>query len=607
MPAIELPETKVRATHIGQALAKVLDDAAGRPVAGIVLVSDGQNTGGPSPVQTAHTAGELGVPIYPAAFGTPQRLQDVSLVDVFTTGLVSMGDTAKVAVTIESQGFDNRTVKVELIDGENTLDSKDLTLRSTEQQQIELTFEATEPGPRYLTVRIAPLPEEPEHLHSNNTDVALVQVSEEKIKVLYLAGHPVWDFRFLKNAMRRDHGLAGRAGNLPDVLLEAELRRRGPDAAANLMPQTLDELAEYHTVILGDVSPNLAVGPFVQMLSEAVRDRGVGLIVQAGPRHMPHAFDDALHELLPVGIRPGTAGLMAPDYKPFRLDVTAQGAVHDAMRLYDDMGRNQRVWSHMPAYHWCAAVDRASPAAVVLAADANVSGRYGKLPVIAQQETGKGKVLFVGVDSTWRWRQNVGDRFFYKFWGQAIRSVARGAEDTDRESHIIVRPLRLQVGDEAQIELLAVDAEDEPRSDAKLSVHVLGGGEDKVVQLLPVATKDGRYAGNFIPKLVGDYRVVFEPGGAQERTEARFRVADVSEELRHPNINHAALEMIADASGGQMVELIDLGAITDQLSGESRASQLYLEAAMWDNWLVLVVLIVVYCTDVGLRRMAGLA
>ena len=54
-----------------------------------------------------------------------------------------------------------------------------------------------------LTVTIPPLPEEPESLRSNNTDVAFVRVSDEKLKVLLIDGLPRWDFRFLKNAMRR--------------------------------------------------------------------------------------------------------------------------------------------------------------------------------------------------------------------------------------------------------------------------------------------------------------------------------------------------------------------------------------------------------------------
>ena len=63
-------------------------------------------------------------PIFAVPVGTSNRLQDVAIVDVFTTGLVSVGDTARVAVTIESQGFDKRPVKVELRDGDKVLDTQ---------------------------------------------------------------------------------------------------------------------------------------------------------------------------------------------------------------------------------------------------------------------------------------------------------------------------------------------------------------------------------------------------------------------------------------------------------------------------------------------------
>ena len=73
---------------------------------------------------------------------------------------------------------------------------------------------------------------------TNNTDVALLRVSDEKLKVLYVEGLPRWDFRFLKNAMRRDTGLTGRDGKPVDIVLEAEWRRQpetdaGEGAAAN--------------------------------------------------------------------------------------------------------------------------------------------------------------------------------------------------------------------------------------------------------------------------------------------------------------------------------------------------------------------------------------
>ena len=129
------------------------------------------------------------------------------MVGIDAASQVSVGDNVRVAVTIESHGFDKRLVKVELKEGDKLLDSKDVMLSNTEQQHVDLNFKADKAGARYLTVDVPPQPEEAEYLRGNNSDTAFVRVSEEKIKVLYLEGLPRWDFRFLKNAMRRDNGL----------------------------------------------------------------------------------------------------------------------------------------------------------------------------------------------------------------------------------------------------------------------------------------------------------------------------------------------------------------------------------------------------------------
>src|SRR5205823_15241 len=44
--------------------------------------------------------------------------------------------------------------------------------------------------------------------------------------------------------------------------------------------------------------------------------------------------------------------------------------------------------------------------------------------LIARQNYGFGRVLFVGLDSTWRWRFKTGDTYHHRFWGQVIRWAA---------------------------------------------------------------------------------------------------------------------------------------------------------------------------------------
>jgi hypothetical protein len=412
---------------------------------------------------------------------------------------------------------------VELREGDKLHDTKDLTLLGGEQQQLELIFQATTAGRRSLTVHILPQPEESEPLRVNNTVTTSVQVSEQKLKVLYLEGQPRWDFRFLKNAMQRDRGLDGRFQQGPDIRLEAELRRLPADQQAVALPQTLEQMAEYHTIILGDVSPRLLTPAFLDLIDQAVRDRGVGLIVEAGPNGMPFAFGEKLHMLLPVRPRLGVAGIEPHPAKPFRVELTPEGALEEALRFHDDPARNKLMWQHMPTFWWCAASERTAPGATVLAVNPGFDTRQGKLPLIAHHFAGQGRVMFVGTDSTWTWRQNVGDRFFYKFWGQSIRFVAR---------------------------------------------------------------RDGSEANNPQPTA---------------------KSAPDIEEFRHPEVNRAALEQWASLSGGRLVELPDIGKLSGWLAGESQRTALHIEQSLWDNWLMVVLIVALFSCDIGLRRLTGLS
>src|SRR5207244_10244232 len=44
--------------------------------------------------------------------------------------------------------------------------------------------------------------------------------------------------------------------------------------------------------------------------------------------------------------------------------------------------------------------------------------------LFARQHYGFGRVLFVGLDSTWRWRYRTGDAYHHRFWGQVVRWAA---------------------------------------------------------------------------------------------------------------------------------------------------------------------------------------
>ena len=593
-------------SFIGDALQQVVDDAASKSITGVVLISDGQNTGGMSVSQAGLLAAESNSPVFAIPVDSGNAPRDVSIVDVDTSALVTVGDTVRVNVAIESSELDGAEISVELKDGERVLDRQSLMLDSSYPQRVELTFQADEVGAGYLDVVIPVLDAEPPALHQNNFSTAFVRITDEKLRVLFLDGHPRWDYRFLNNAMLRDNGLAGRDDTPPDVIVETEWRRWSPRRQRDALPRTVDDLADYHTIVLGDVSPVMLDSAFRELLIEAVRERGVGLIVAAGPNAMPQRFDSDFQSLLPVQLQRGKSGIDAPSHKPFEIELAADSALHDGMRLREDARMNRNAWEAMPGFFWCSPALRPQAAATVLAWNASLQGRFGKTPLIAWQYAGEGKVMFVGTDATWRWRLNVADRYFYKFWGQSIRFVAR-SDQLGKKSWIAVHPLQVGVGGEVDVELWAFDEHGSPLEARGQRITLAGADTTETLQLALDPEMPGRYTAKFTPARPGPHRLLFGNADDGNDAEATIQARLAPDEYRYPHVDRRSLAMLAASSGGELLELDQLTTLPDKLSGDPQLEEIHHEATIWDNWLMLLVLTSVYITDIGMRRLSGLS
>jgi len=601
-------------TNLGAALEGAIADAAARPLAGIVLLTDGQSTTGPDPLQVMRrhqevATGSTSVPVWAVPVGSPTPPADVAVVDAVAPARVARDDTAAVVATLTSHGLDGRTIQVRLLEGDAERAAEEVTLKGESEQQVRLAFHADEPGTRLLTVQAAEQGEEP--VKANNRRGLAVEVDEQRWKVLYLEGYPRWDFRFLDHALRRDHGL--------EVTLVMEARLRGEGVAAEDLPKAAGlpkdaaGLAEYNTVVLGDITPDLLPSALQEELARAVTEDGLGLIVQVGPAAMPHAFAGGpLMRLLPLEFAPSegkrgddgprrAAGLEAAAFAPFRMAITATGSLHPALRLYDSASRNRRVWSRMPPFYWAA--DTASPTAgaTVLAEFKTADGTR---PLVAEHFAGAGRVLVIGTDSTYRWRRNIGDYLFYRFWGQAIRRVARAKQRPAERTWMEVHPSRVERGESVAVELYAVDVAGRPLGRARLAAKV-SRGESVETVLLEGTGQAGHYRGTWPAKAVGEYTVSFTDATDTTATAA-VRVTESDRELVRPAVDRDTLGSLADLSGGGLLELDALGSLGDRLHGESTTVHRVHEEELWDNWLMLLALVGLYCTDVFARRMSGL-
>ncbi|HTU24965.1 MAG TPA: hypothetical protein VMF30_06185 [Pirellulales bacterium] len=617
-------------TDLGGAIRHVIDDAPGRRIAGIVLATDGRSTTWPDPIAVARSLVDLSpdrspAPVFAVPIGSERPLADVAVVEISLPAEVAKDDTVSATVTLASQGFDGRKVAVELHDGDGpALSTAETTLAAGRRQSVLLNYHATEAGNRLLRATVAPLAEET--VAANNSATAHVRVGREPARLLYLEGTPRWDFRFLDHALRRDKAM--------NTTFVVESQLEADAVPAEMMPEVAGlskvpaRWAENHVVLLGDVSPRLLPPGEQRALVKAVEEDGLGLVVQCGTRHMPWDFvGSPLAAILPmtfdaaspVSSDPGadpaaspsdgaapsgvTHGLPAPIFAPFRMLVTPAGATHPAFAITGNISQDRALWSGMPEFFWAAPGSRLKPAATRLA-DIQPAGGKEKLPILAEQVVGRGRVLVVGCDETFRWRRNVGDRIFYRFWGQALRHVARKPAADGQLSWLEVEPQTVEPGTPVSIDLYAVDEARQPIAADSASVAITAPGRKETVRLERIG-EAGHFHGSWTPEELGVLNVAFD-GGPSARLTATVEVASSHRELALVDVDRAALETLAEVSGGELIEPAGLAELPDRLAGETVHQARPYEDDLWDNWLTLLLLAGLYCADVGIRRVLGL-
>src|SRR5262249_22508273 len=202
------------------------------------------------------------------------------------------------------------------------------------------------------------------------------------------------------------------------------------------------------------------------------------------------------------------------------------------MFLVPNRDENQRKWKALPGVYWCGIVQSAKPGARVLAVHPNVRGPDGKIPLMAVQQVGEGTSFVTLVDSTWEWRFRVGDKYFYRFWGQVIRSLTPhelpGANKfvrvtTDRD--------RYTLGEKVVIRARLLTPNFHPVRARQVTAKVRRqDGQEFPVALQPMPGAAGVYSGEWLPPPAGDQSRT----GAAAGRRAGKRGRPLSRERRPP-------------------------------------------------------------------------
>jgi uncharacterized membrane protein len=606
-------EPTARRSDLVGALRAVQERYAGRPLAGVVVVSDGNVTGrGRADVPV------LEAPVFTVGVGRAVGIRDREVLSVAVGDTSLPGSTADLVATVVSRGFPRGPVHVTLREDDRLVQVRAIDA-PPDGTPVPVVFSVAPPLDRPVVYAVEVAPDAQELAFENNTRRLAVGPAGRRRRVLLVEGAPGFEHSFLKRALEADPGLE------VDALVRKGQNERGVDTyyvqaaatrAERLLagyPSSREALFEYDAVVFANVEAAFFTRDSLALTADFVAERGGGLLV-LGAQAFEHQswVRTPIEDLLPVEIGgPGGLAVRAADYSAagrFRLLLTPAGLRHPIFRLAPGVDETRRQWASLPALASAAALGGPKPGATVLAEVASEGGIVR--PLLAVQRYGEGRTAVFSGEGAWRWkmRRPSGDRLYETFWRQVVRWLVAGAPEP-----VNVRvPAAVTVGEAIPTSVTVRDAAFAPVAGADVRVRVTPpGGPERVVVARAAPEAVGRYDAAVPVEASGLYRVDVEASRGREplgSTRAVVLAGDGDEEFADPRMDEATLERVARASGGTRVDADSPEAVEGlarALAGRIPAEAVLVRRELWHSPWTFLGLLVVVCGEWTLRRRWG--
>ena len=551
-------------TRIGEAIRDAIQSSRGEPLAGIILLTDGEHNAGIEVASALEMAAEAKVPIYTIGVGSAEIRKNIRVSDFLAPPRAYPGDAMTLTAYLQATGYGGRLVTVEL--RRKLVDGADSNFETIETERIPLEkdgkitsvpFEITEEEPGKSTYEVRVLPLEGESNTTDNQQLADVEVVDRELRVLLMASGPTREYRFLRNQLQRDKSIT------VDVLLQSFPKGISQDANEILdsFPSTKEELFEYDCIVAFDPDWLQLDALQIDLIDTWVADEAGGLILISGPVHSSSWLESAEHSrlkaLYPVIFRRGFTSLGDGRYgskEPWPLGISKEGLQADFLRLSESPESGNEIWDDFDGVFGYFAVKGPKPGATVYATsgDPTAGNQDNKPAYMVGQFYGAGRVFFMGSGEMWRIRSlDVG--YFEVFYTKLLRHMTqsrllRGS----RRGLLMVERDRYNLGDIVIIRAQMKDEQQRPLDTEGLDMQVsLPDGTIQSMRLDKIQDKVGNFSGQFRVYQEGTYTLsVLDAATGEQALTKRIQVRLPDLERLHPELNELLLSSISKQSKG---------------------------------------------------------
>ena len=588
-------------TDLSGALGSVLEQQ--RNLKAVLLLSDGDWNLGSSPIGIATRYRDQGIPVYSIVTGQDESIPDLAMEEVAAPAYGLFGEQIAIPYTVQSHLPRDVATEVRLMQGTEQLAAKKITLPANSRFPDSIMWYPREVGEFDLRLEFPVEPDE--GLPDNNSAAFHIAVRVVKLTVLVVDSQPRWEYRFLRNALARDPGV-----DLSCMLFHPNIGTGGGRDYLSAFPGSREMLSRYDVIFLGDVG--VGKGQLsekdAELIKGLVEQQGSGLVFMPGRRgnHLS-LMDSPLKELMPVVLddaKPTGVGLQNESV----LTLSNRGRGHLLTRFDADEMVNNQIWKMLPGFYWSTGVIKSRPGSEVLAVHSELRNQFGRIPLLAIRSAGRGKVLFMGTDSAWRWRRGVEDKFHYRFWSQVARWMAHKRHLAEKDGiRLSYTPETPKVGDRVFLQATVLDEAGFPLENGEVNGTIVSPtGRGEQLELIEVEGGWGVYSAEFSPQEGGPFEIAIDAPDQDRELKTKLTVSLPKREKLGRPVNRPILGEIATITGGESAGTDHLDEIIKKISVLPEPRPAEIRTRLWSNpWWggAILLLLVVYWTG---RKLAGL-
>lgn len=590
-------------TDLDGAIRQGLSRAAGRPVSGVLVVSDGRSIV-PVAAETMRRLERDSIKVFTVALGSKDPVGDAAIVSATAPARAFVRDRVPIEVRVDRGGTEGK-LSVRLVDAATGAEIESRPVEDTGAAESVVILDLVTETVGARAVRAELVSERPDLVRENNARSLTVELVDRPIRLLYIEGTSRWEYRYLKNLLLRERDVESSI-----MLLSADrdFAQEG-NMPISRIPRTKEEFGRYDLFIIGDVPSGYFSPEQLAIIRAEVSERGAGLLWIGGDRSTPASWEGTvLADLMPfrppLAVEARTGGsLMKPTEAAERLGV---------LRLSDEpegwpavLNDRSLGW---PQLRFVQLVPRArlKPTAETLAEVSGV-GAAAQEPsaAVMRMRFGAGEIVYVATDEIWRWRYGQGERYPERFWVPLVRLLAREAlANDDARAVLSVAPARVAPGESVLVSVRFRDEETASMAPAMVPVEIRDGS-GAAVSRIELAREGAEATAVFPADRLGSFRAVANDP-AFGSSEAPFEVVRADDEMRRGDADHETLAKLAERSGGRALDGEGLRELPALLPLRAREIDESVLRSIWDTPAAFAILLVLLAAEWTGRRLLRL-